>query len=808
LYSQPYGLTDRIPNTSFLINSQGDTLADMQLREVFSNLSFTQPIFLTHSPDSSDRIFVIERRGVISVFPNNENIDTVNIFLDISTAVNSGPAEAGLLSMAFHPQFPDTSKFYVYYTYGDLISRISEFKITGNPNLADSSSERVLIEINQPYGNHNGGQIAFGPDHYLYIGLGDGGSTGDPQNRAQNLSTLLGSFLRIDVTPFDSLEYSIPENNPFFENQNQWREEIWAFGLRNPWRFSFDRLTGDLWTGDVGQGVWEEVDLIQKGKNYGWRIMEGFHCYNSPSCDTSGLTLPITEYNHNIGRSITGGYVYRGPRLERLYGVYLYGDYVTRKIWGLKYANGQVLENKIIAESPANISSFGEDENGEVYVVGYDGRFFVFEEKDDFPPVSDVPQTISESGLFTNIDSLVLAPGLIPYSVNAPFWSDGAYKTRIIALPDTAKISFSQTGFWIFPGNAVIVKNFFLETVEGDSQSRKIIETRFLVRHESEEQWDGFSYLWNDEETDATLLDSSFTRSFSITDGDSVYTQHYYYPSRSECNVCHTPAAGNVLGLRTAQINKNHLFTQSGNSIVDNQLRSYNKIRLFSSDIGEDYRAFPKLTDPSDDSAEITDRARSYLDANCANCHRPDGTGRSNMDMRYDIPLEAAHLVNEIPTLGDMGLEGARRLVPGSADSSLIYLRMLDTLEFRMPPIGSLLVDKAGVHLLKNWIDTLGIVLHLESGSVQDLSTFQLLPAYPNPFNPVTQIRFELPYTTRIELSVYDIQGRKVCILLDDLRQAGRYEIDWDAGNFASGIYFVSMNTAEFRQSQKIILLK
>ncbi len=380
---QEYGRQERIPNTSFRISSSGDTLASMQLVQVFNNISFDLPVHLFHAGDGTNRIFVVEKAGIIKSLPNQYSTTSVKIFLDITDRVNAVPSEAGLLSIAFHPDYNSNGKLYVYYTYGDLFSRISQFSVSAKADSVDKTSERILMEIQQPYNNHNGGQLAFGPDGYLYSGLGDGGSGGDPQGNGQNRATLLGKILRINVdSTGQGLAYSIPADNPLVGNNNNWRTEIWAWGLRNPWRFSFDRINGQLWAADVGQNLWEEVDLIEGGKNYGWNIMEGFHCYKpSTDCDTAGLTMPIVEYDHSTGNSITGGYVYRSNRLTRLNGVYLYGDYVTRKIWGLRYSGGQVMENKIIAESPAAISSFGEDESGEVYVVGYDGRIYIFEEK-------------------------------------------------------------------------------------------------------------------------------------------------------------------------------------------------------------------------------------------------------------------------------------------------------------------------------------------------------------------------------------------------------------------------------------------
>ncbi|MBI2502494.1 MAG: PQQ-dependent sugar dehydrogenase [Candidatus Latescibacteria bacterium] len=354
-------------------------LAEVELRRVFPGSRFARPLYLTHAGDGSGRVFVVEQPGTIRVL--GEGLDQV--FLDLRAKVNDGPNEAGLLGLAFHPHYAENGRFYVYYTYGNLFSRFSEFRVSADPDQADPASERVLFEVKQPAGNHNGGQLAFGPDGYLYIGLGDGGGAGDQYGNGQNLEDLLGDILRIDVDRTQGeLAYAIPPDNPFAGNTEGWREEIWAWGLRNPWRFSFDRLTGALWAGDVGQNKWEEVDLIEKGGNYGWNIMEGSHCFSpSTNCDTTGLKLPVVEYSHSEGKSISGGYVYRGARLIRLVGVYVYGDYVSQQIWGLRYEGGQVVEHQPLAQSPSPIASFGEDEEGEVYVVGLDGMIYVLGEE-------------------------------------------------------------------------------------------------------------------------------------------------------------------------------------------------------------------------------------------------------------------------------------------------------------------------------------------------------------------------------------------------------------------------------------------
>jgi glucose/arabinose dehydrogenase len=310
-----------------------------QLKDPFPFLSFNRPLFLTHAGDGTDRLFVVQQDGFIKVFPNDSTTLTSQTFLNVSAKISSPGAEEGLLGLAFHPQYASNGYFFINYTAPNpLRTVISRFHVSADPSVADTA-EQVILEMLQPYSNHNGGMIAFGPDGYLYIGTGDGGGAGDSLNNAQSLSTLLGKILRIDIsasTP--GSPYKIPGDNPFKGNLNGYREEIWAYGFRNPWRFSFDRLTGKLWAGDVGQGAREEVDIVEKGKNYGWHTMEGFACYSpSTGCDTSGLTLPVLDYNHSVGYSITGGYVYHGSARPELEGAYIYGDFGSH-LWRLRFA--------------------------------------------------------------------------------------------------------------------------------------------------------------------------------------------------------------------------------------------------------------------------------------------------------------------------------------------------------------------------------------------------------------------------------------------------------------------------------------
>ena len=348
--------------------------ATIRLKSIASGLE--KPVAITHARDGSGRLFITEQGGKIRIFKGSRVLATP--FLDISSRVSTG-AEQGLLSVAFHPKYKTNGFLFVNYTdrAGDTV--IARYKVSSNnPNIADRGSRKVILKIGQPFSNHNGGQLQFGPrDGYLYVGMGDGGGAGDPGNRAQNLKHLLGKMLRINVNDFTGpAPYTIPANNPFVNTAGA-RKEIWALGLRNPWRFSFDRATGDLFIGDVGAGKWEEVDLqshaSRGGDNYGWRRMEGKHCYNPlAGCKTGRLRLPILEYGHSQGQAITGGYRYRGSKIPGLRGKYLYGDFGSGRIWGATLASGRWRSTQLRATNYA-ISTFGEDQAGEIYLADYFG---------------------------------------------------------------------------------------------------------------------------------------------------------------------------------------------------------------------------------------------------------------------------------------------------------------------------------------------------------------------------------------------------------------------------------------------------
>ena len=371
---------------SAIIAPASTAFGQIMLENAYPLLTFEYPVFYTYANDGSNRVYVVQQTGKIIVMQNDSNVSTSSTFLDVSERIVSG-GEQGLLGLSFHPNYSSKRFFYIYYTKagtGDIV--IARFtRNVSNPLIADSNSQQIVLTYPHPtYTNHNGGCLMFGQDGYLYTGVGDGGSGGDPNNNGQNTNVLLGKILRLDINNLSGgNNYGIPPTNPFAGGGG--RPEIYTYGMRNPWRFSQDPVTGIIYIGDVGQDTWEEVDIMQNGGNYGWRIMEGDHCYNPPSnCDSTGLIMPIKNYSHSgNGCSITGGYVYRGTRVPSLVGSYLYGDYCSCNIWRLVYAGGVVTNDEMVvpAALPANsMSSFGVDQNNELYIckVSLPGAIYRF----------------------------------------------------------------------------------------------------------------------------------------------------------------------------------------------------------------------------------------------------------------------------------------------------------------------------------------------------------------------------------------------------------------------------------------------
>ena len=644
-------------------------------------------------PVADPRWFVLRKSGQLVVF-DPDNATATSTFLNLAGTVNTN-SEGGLLGMAFHPDYPLVPEIFLYYTLGSpMVSRVSRFVLDDVTSPGPATDEQIIIEINQDFDNHNGGDIAFGPDGFLYIGLGDGGSGGDPRERAQDPTTLLGSMLRIDVIGTGN-DYNIPATNPWFGNPKCGPAlnaascpEIYAWGLRNPWRWSFDWPTGDLWLGDVGQGSWEEVDLIELGGNYGWDCREGAHDFETAGCSGPFID-PVAEYNHSNGDvSITGGYVYRGTDIVGLQGRYVFGDFASGRVWALQSDGAGGYTTEELVSTGRNPSSFGLDQDGEIYFTDYGGGR-IMQLVQTGSGADPVPDLLSDSGCVDPGDITQPYGGLVPYAINAPFWSDGAAKDRHLGLPNSATISIDADDDWDFPPGTVIVKNFRL--------NGRLIETRHLMRH-PDGAWAGYTYEWNAAGTEATRV-----RNGKVVDIDG---QDWVYPDEAECLRCHTAIAGVALGPETAQMNRDFTYPQTGRT--DNQLVTYDAVSMFSSPLAGDPATLPALVDPMAETADLDARARAYLHTNCAQCHQPGGPTPVNLDLRYTTSLANMDACNVEPTSGDLGINMAQIIAAGDASRSVLVARMDDRLsDTKMPPLGSTVVDAAGVTLISDWINSL-----------------------------------------------------------------------------------------------------
>ena len=643
---------------------------------------------LHQAPGDDANFYAVRKSGLLQRFANQATVSTASTVLNLSARVlDSG--ESGLLGFAFHPQYASNGGVYVYYTGGSpLTSTLSRIvrRPDGSLNAAD---EAVLLTVPQPYANHNGGQLSFGPDGFLYLALGDGGSGGDPHGNGQNTQTLLGKILRIDINRVDEIRakpYAIPADNPF-ANGSAGKPEIYAWGLRNPWRFSFDRVTGALWAADVGQNQYEEINRIERGGNYGWVTMEGMHCYNASSCNQTGLTLPVFEYNHSDGCSVTGGYVYRGSALPALQARYLFSDYCSAKVWSLTTQTNGTVTAQMLTALNGNPSSFAEDNQGELYALLLSGSAGGNIYK--LVPGSSVPSTVasklSETGCVSAAAPSQAVAGAVLYAINSPFWSDGADKERYAAIPDGSHISTQADGDFGFPIGSVLMKHFRL--------GGQLIETRLFMHHD--DGWRGYSYEWRDDQSNADLLSGSKDK--------LIAGQSWHFPSASECLQCHTAAAGFVLGAEAGQLNRDWRYPLSG--ISANQLDTWSHIGWFSSALPSAVRVL-RYADPTDLSTTLTARARSYLHSNCSHCHRP-GAAPVAMDWRHATALANSASCNELPQTGDLGIADARLLVPGTPARSLLHNRMSRRDGYAMPPLASALVDSMGATLIADWIASL-----------------------------------------------------------------------------------------------------
>lgn len=733
----PDTFTQRVANTTlgFPSTVPPESAGSFTLENALPGVTLSNPIALAVPPGETNRLFVLERGGTIVVITNLA-APTRSVFMNISSRINTG-GEGGLLGLAFHPGYATNRRFFCFYTTTatngtgtGFHTRASEFRTSStNANVADPSFELILYSQYNDQLNHNGGDIHFGPDGLLYFGAGDEGGFNDNQNNSQIIDKdFFSAMLRVDVdfrsnsippNPHAALSagtnYAIPAGNPYIGATNflgsnlvtgRIRTEFWAVGLRNPFRFTFDQANGNLICADVGQDAWEEIDIVTNSGNYGWAFREGFVA--GPKSTTNSLSLftkPLMAYAHgsatNRGESITGGIVYYGARIPELFGNYLFADYEVGNIWAMTH-NGVTNTSFRWLAGDAGIVGFGSDpRNGDILMcdlTGNEVKRLVLNAS-----TSAFPQTLSAAGIFSDLTTLTPQPGIVAYDLNVPFWSDGAIKRRWFSLPSTNLVmTFSADTPWTFPTSAVWIKHFDLELTSGVPSSVRRLETRVLVKNASGDGGYGVTYRWGTSFSDATLVPAAgWDETFYINDGGTIRTQIWHYPSRTECLFCHQSGAGFGLGFNTPQLNRNHDY--SGR--VTNQLLALSQNGYFSAAVSN-VHLLRQLFHPTNTSVSIEARARSYLHANCAQCHFPGGPTPANFTARFVPPLIQAGLVDGAlnDNMGDpLNRVIARADVPHSMALSRISTRGTS----QMPPIGSSRVDTQGIALLTAWIGSL-----------------------------------------------------------------------------------------------------
>jgi uncharacterized repeat protein (TIGR03806 family) len=689
----PYGLDARPANPTCKAPPRPSSApVPVKLVPAFPTTTFTTPMGITQIPGDPSRFFVFQRGGTVVSFPASDPTQKTTV-LTVPQPVNT-TGEGGLLGLAFHPQAGTNGQvFFSYTTTGGstgMRSVVARMTSTDGGQTFGAYKE-ILGPFEQPYTNHKGGDAHFGNDGFLYLSFGDGGSAGDPFGHGQNTDLFFSKILRIDVDGGDP--YAIPAGNPFKAGGGE--PATFAYGLRNPFRFSVDRATGELWVGDVGQNAWEEIDpKIVAGGNYGWNAREGKNCYSPmTNCPTAGLIDPLFQYDHTVGHSITGGVVYRGKAMPGFVGTYLYADYVAQSVSSLSIDPGTGVPSatQINQSGPTGgWVGFGEDADGEVYAVDINGPIYKLVPADMNPPPPDLfPDKLSKTGCVEAGDATKPAAGLIPYAPHSPLWSDGADKGRWLAMPDGAQITVQPDGDFDLPVGSVLMKSF---QVAG-----QLVETRLLVRHD-DGGWAGYTYEWDADGKDATYLPSSKAK--AVGGGQS-----WYYPSRAECLSCHTGAAGRTLGLELGQLNADFTYTETNR--VSNQLATFAHLGLFDAPLPGPIDTLAAFPAPTSQEGTVETRARAYLHANCSFCHRPNSVGGGPMDLRFSVALGDAKACGVDPSNGDQGVAGAKIIAPGDPAHSLISVRPKASGAARMPPLASQVVDAAGTAALDAWIQSL-----------------------------------------------------------------------------------------------------
>lgn len=738
----------RVPWTASRVVGTPEPPPPYATRRVYPHLAFQQPTSIVPAP-GTDRLFVTELAGKVVSFRDDPACTSADLFVDVAELVAGLTKRTGeqferreVYGLAFHPQFATNRLCYLSYAvlaaggkphpHG---ARVVQLRVDGlDPPRCDPESEVEVISWRS--GGHQGGCLAFGPDGCLYISTGDATNPVPPDELAtgQDVTDLLAGVLRIDVNRQEAgRAYAIPADNPLLGIPEA-RGEIFAYGMRNPWKMSFDRTTGQLWVGDVGWEMWEWIQRVRPGDNFGWSVMDGNHPLQpqAPRGPTP-IVPPTVELSHADAASITGGYVYRGSRLPELVGTYVFGDWETRRIWGVAADAAEPGPVRDLADPSVRVISFGEKLDGELLVLDYDdGTLHELVPNDAAAESRPFPTRLSETGLFADTAAEAPMAGVLPFEIQAEVWADHASSRRYVGVPGNASIGlharavplpgsmFSQTMH--FPAGTVLAKTFAMEMERGKPDSSRRIETQLL--HFDGRTWRGYTYAWNDAQTDADLVPAAGAKiELEVVDAAApggLREQAWTFAGRNECLRCHNPWAEHALAFNVRQLNRD--VDSAG--AVGNQLRRFRDMGLIEDrEIAPDpadgpYGAawlpgdeskLPRLADPRNPREPLDARARGYLHANCAHCHRFGGGGSAYVLLDDDKPLHDTKAVGLPPQQGSFGIPDAQIIAPGDPYRSALFYRMATIGPGRMPHVGSEIVDVAGLDLVHDWIKQLPV---------------------------------------------------------------------------------------------------
>ncbi|NQV23667.1 MAG: PQQ-dependent sugar dehydrogenase, partial [Rhodopirellula sp.] len=669
--------------------------APYAIRPAFPGLSFAKPTSLEELPGG--RILVSEIGGNIYTFRKASQGQQKDLLLTVDGA--------SIWHATAHRQSKSRWELFVCYSK-EGTTHVSRFQVAGETPVADPQTEEIILTW--PAGGHNAGCLQFGTDGMLYISTGDGSGPNPPDGRtaAQDVSNLFGCILRIDIRKKDEgKNYSVPPDNPFVDLDGA-RPEIWSYGLRNPWKFGIDRKTGNIFAADNGWESWEMVHRIVRGGNCGWPIMEGRAVLRSEvKQGPTPIRPPVKDHSHTEANSVIGGPVYRGSQLPDLDGTFIYGDYITGTIRGLKSDGQDSYTHQVLVDTDQRITAFAEGSKGELFVLDYDytGQIYEIVPSGLEDNSANFPRQLSETGLFSSLKSMTPSPGVVPYEVIVNRWMDGAAAQRWVAIPDSARITLANgESSASYPEGTVFVKHVAMPEAD-PNKSPLPLETQLL--HYENGNWHPYSYVWNDEKTDATLVASAGAdRQIEYTVGSTnrlVSAERTWHVSAdNECRMCHNAGSGFVLGFVSNQLNRtlsasDQKFVSQLESLTRQGVTQNTQLPL------EDSPA--RLVDPHDESQPLNDRARSYLHGNCSSCHHPGGNAIVSFYLRRELPFDELK-TNKGTGIGTFGLRNAKLIVPGDPYRSVLLYRMSKLGYARMPYIGSRVVDSQGVSLIEKWI--------------------------------------------------------------------------------------------------------